>query len=276
MSRTWILDTETKGTGAQMVPLDKVVKQPESKPLFVPRKRQPKPPPEPAPRPPRRFKVVDISSRAVLAEDTDAPRHARPPRRDPLQRRRQRLRLGAVDRGLAAPHPAREAAALGAPRARATNLASMAYSTEEARVQLLDDIAHAIDELGVALAALGAAYELLDERTADQLEEELFRPVQVAYGRAQRTHAGFAERHGLPGRTFEPSVAGRVSQGARSFVDTAAEAVGETEHLLAEIQDSMMPVEVGDATLRAGLAEIRELVGPLPARAHGLVRVIGR
>ena len=63
------------------------------------------------------------------------------------------------------------------------NLTTMAYSTEEARIQLLDDIAHAIDELGVALAALGAAYELLDERTADQLEAELFRPVQVAYGR---------------------------------------------------------------------------------------------
>jgi hypothetical protein len=74
MGRTWILDTETKGTGAQMVPLDTVVKKPEpvNKPLFVPRKRRPKPPPEPAPRPPRRFKVVDISSRTVLAEDTDA------------------------------------------------------------------------------------------------------------------------------------------------------------------------------------------------------------
>lgn len=152
----------------------------------------------------------------------------------------------------------------------------MAYSTEEARVQLLDDLAYAIDEIGVALAALGAAYELLDERTADQLEEELFRPVQVAYGRAQRTHAGFAERHGLPGRTFEPSVAGRVSQGARSFVDTATEAVGETEHLLAEIQDSMMPVEVGDAPLRAGLAETRELVSPLPDRARELTRILGR
>ena len=72
MSRTWILDTETKGTGAQMVPLDKVVSKPDPKPLFVPRKRQPKPPPEPAPRPPRRFKVVDLSSREVLAEDADA------------------------------------------------------------------------------------------------------------------------------------------------------------------------------------------------------------
>jgi hypothetical protein len=72
MSRTWILDTETKGTGAQMVPLDKVVKPPEPKPLCVPRRSQPHPAPEPAPLPPRRFRVVDISSRAVLSEDADA------------------------------------------------------------------------------------------------------------------------------------------------------------------------------------------------------------
>jgi hypothetical protein len=72
MTRTWVLDTETKGTGAQMVPLDKVVRQPDPKPLFVPRKRAPKPAPEPTARPPRRFKVVDLSSREVLAEDADA------------------------------------------------------------------------------------------------------------------------------------------------------------------------------------------------------------
>ena len=74
MARTWILDTETKGTGAQMVPLDTVVGkpgEPSGKPLFVPRKHRPKPAPEPAPRPPRRFKVVDITSREVLAEGAD-------------------------------------------------------------------------------------------------------------------------------------------------------------------------------------------------------------
>ena len=152
----------------------------------------------------------------------------------------------------------------------------MAYSTAEARQQLLDDLAQAVDEIGVALAALGGAYELLDEHTADRLEAELFRPIQVAYGRAQRTHAGFAERHALPGRTFEPSTAGRASQGAKSFLDAAVEAVGEADHLLVEIQDSMMPVEVGDAQLRAGLAEARELVEPLEERAHELVRVLGR
>jgi hypothetical protein len=152
----------------------------------------------------------------------------------------------------------------------------MAYSSAEARERLLEDLGQAIDEIGVALAALGAAYELLDERTADRVEEELFRPVQVAYGRAQRTHAGFAERFGLPGRAFEPSTAGRASQGARSLLDAAVEAVGEADQLLVEIQDSMMPVEVGDAELRAGLAEARELVGPLAGRAREIVRVLGR
>ena len=58
----------------------------------------------------------------------------------------------------------------------------MAYVTREAREELLETIAEAIGEIGTALAALGAAYEQLDERTADRLEEELFRPVQVAYG----------------------------------------------------------------------------------------------
>jgi hypothetical protein len=152
----------------------------------------------------------------------------------------------------------------------------MAYTTAEARQQLLDDLAHAIDEIGVALAALGDAYERLDERSGDQLEQELFRPVQLAYARAQRTYTGFAERHGLPARRFEPTASGRPSRTAHELLDTTREALDETEHLLAEIQDSMMPVEVGDAELRAGLAAAREQVGPLPGRADELVRVLGR
>lgn len=152
----------------------------------------------------------------------------------------------------------------------------MAYSAAEARQQLLEDIADAVDEVGVAVAALGGAYEQLDEQTGDRLEAELFRPVQVAYGRAQRTYSGFAERHGLEARAFAPSSAGRASDTARSLLEAAVEALGEADHLLAEIQDSMMPVEVGDAELRAGLAEARKLVGALPARAEGLLRVLGR
>jgi hypothetical protein len=40
--KTWVLDTETKGTGANMVPLEKVLKKPEPAP-----RRRPAPAPEP-------------------------------------------------------------------------------------------------------------------------------------------------------------------------------------------------------------------------------------
>lgn len=152
----------------------------------------------------------------------------------------------------------------------------MAYVTLEARQRLLDTVAEAIDELSGALAVIGAAYEQLDEHSADRLEEELFRPVQVALGRARRTHSGFADRHGLPGRTFAPGSAGLPSQGAKAFLERAVEAIGEADFILADLQDSMMPVEVGDAELRAGLAEVRELIAPLPDRARALERTRGR
>ena len=128
----------------------------------------------------------------------------------------------------------------------------------------------------MAYVTAEARQRLLDERMADRLEEELFRPIQVAYGRAQRTHAGFAGRYGLPGRTFTAAAPGVPSQGVRGFLETAVESVGEADTILAEIQDSMMPVEVGDPELRAGLAEVRELVGDLRGRARELLRTFGR
>jgi hypothetical protein len=152
----------------------------------------------------------------------------------------------------------------------------MAYVTRQARENLLAAVADAIDEIGVALAALGAAYDRLDEAAADRLEEQLFRPVQVAYGRAQRTHAGFAQRHGLAGRTFAAASAGPVSQGVRELLDRAVDAVDEADEVLADLQNSMRPVEVGDAELRAGLAQVRALLGDLRGRSRELVRTLGR
>jgi hypothetical protein len=38
----------------------------------------------------------------------------------------------------------------------------------------------------------------------------------------------------------------------------------------------MRPVEVGDAQLRAGLSEVRRLIGDVPGRAGQFVRVLGR
>ena len=152
----------------------------------------------------------------------------------------------------------------------------MAYGTQEARQDMLDRVAEAADELGVALAALGGAFELLDDRTAERLEEELFRPVQAAYGRAKRTHAGFADRHRLPARSFPPATAGAPSQGVKGYVGGAVDAVQRADDTLAELQDSMRPVEVGDPELRAGLADVRELLATVRGRAQQLLRIVGR
>ena len=72
MGKVWVLDTETKGTGAQMVPLEKVLSRPApaAEPLYVPREPAPRPPAEPEPRRPREFRVVDVMTRQVLADGT--------------------------------------------------------------------------------------------------------------------------------------------------------------------------------------------------------------
>jgi hypothetical protein len=152
----------------------------------------------------------------------------------------------------------------------------MTYTTADARQGLLDTVAVAIEQLGLALAALGEAYEQLDEQSAERLESELFRPVQVAYGRAQRSYAGFAERHELPGRTFAPATPPAPSSGPRGFIESAVDAVASADHALSELQDSLAPIEVGDAELRDGLREVRELVGKLSASARDFVRTLGR
>ena len=152
----------------------------------------------------------------------------------------------------------------------------MAYDSAQAREELLDDVASAIDDIGLALAAVGAAFEALDDYNAEKLEDELFRPIQMAYGRAQRTHSEFAERHGLPTRTFDSASAGLPSQGVKGFLDGAVNATVRADRTLAQLQDSMRPVEVGDAELRAGLSEVRRLIAPVPHAANELVRGLGR
>jgi hypothetical protein len=152
----------------------------------------------------------------------------------------------------------------------------MAYTSKDARQQLLDSIAAAIEELGVALAALGEAYEQLDERSADKLEEQLFRPVQIAYGRAQRTYLEFAQRYELSGRTFAPASQAAPSTGVKGLIEHAVDSVAGADGTLSTLQDSMLPIEVGDAELRTGLREVRELIGHISANARAFVRTLGR
>jgi hypothetical protein len=152
----------------------------------------------------------------------------------------------------------------------------MAYTSAEGRQELLEALATATESIGLALASLGAAYEQLDERNADRLEEELFGPVQVAYGRAKSTYTQFASRHGLPSRTFEAPSAGLPSTGAKGFIDSAVGAVAAADSELAALQDSSLPAEVGDVELRAALRGVRELLGGVRQRARELERTLGR
>jgi hypothetical protein len=71
----WVLDTETKGTGANMVPLERVLKRGSERVagFALPERRQ-RPPAPPADTKPHRFRIVDLMTRQVLADDVDARR----------------------------------------------------------------------------------------------------------------------------------------------------------------------------------------------------------
>jgi hypothetical protein len=152
----------------------------------------------------------------------------------------------------------------------------MSYTDTEARGQLLDSLAVATNHLARALAALSAAYEQLDEQQADALERQLFRPVQRAYGTAQRTHAGFADRYGLPRAEFTAAAPEAPSTGVKGFIEHAGESATAADAAIAGLQDSLMPVEVGDPELRAGLTEVRQLLDGIPEHAREMVRLFGR
>jgi hypothetical protein len=72
--RTWVLDTATKGTGATMVPIEQVEQKPSAsgEPFWLPPKRRAPEPKPPEPRAPRRFRVVDVMTRELIADDADA------------------------------------------------------------------------------------------------------------------------------------------------------------------------------------------------------------
>jgi hypothetical protein len=152
----------------------------------------------------------------------------------------------------------------------------MSYTTAEGREQILGDLAVAIEQIADSLACLGEAYEQLDVQHADELEEQLFRPVQGAYGRAKRTYTEFAARSALRARSFDAHSPGVQSQSVQELIERAADAAYDADQSIAELQDSMLPVEVGDPELRAGLSQVRETLSAVPPRARGLVRTVGR
>lgn len=153
----------------------------------------------------------------------------------------------------------------------------MTYTTSEARESLIGDVAGALEQLAFALACLGEAYELMDERAADQLEEGLFHPVRSAYARARRGLSAFAERHGVQAaEASRPDSSGLHSADPRVYLQRALEASERAEAMIAELQDSMLPVEVGDQELRQDLADVRGLLAHVPGQGQALLRTLGR
>lgn len=152
----------------------------------------------------------------------------------------------------------------------------MAFTTVEARDRIIGDLEAAEEELGLGVACLGEAFELLATGSADRLEGELFRPVQKAYARTKRTRISFADR--VAQDTDEPTAKspGPPSLGAKGFVEQAIAAASQADLILSELQDSMMPVEGGDAELRGSLSEIRELIGPVHASSRQFLGTLGR
>ncbi|MDQ2676781.1 MAG: hypothetical protein M3Y34_08230 [Actinomycetota bacterium] len=152
----------------------------------------------------------------------------------------------------------------------------MSFTTAEARDRIIGDLESAEEELSFAVASLGEGFEALPEASADRLEDDLFRPVQKAYARTKRTRTGFAGRVGRETDEPESRPVGPPSQGAKGFVQDAAGAAIQADLILSELQDSMMPVEGGDAELRAALAEVRELLAPVRMSAATFLRTLGR
>jgi hypothetical protein len=74
MAKTWVLDTETKGTGAQVVPIEKTLRTSERERdlELVELGGAPKAEPAEQPRPQTVFKVVDVLGARTLAEGVGA------------------------------------------------------------------------------------------------------------------------------------------------------------------------------------------------------------
>jgi hypothetical protein len=152
----------------------------------------------------------------------------------------------------------------------------VAYTSDSARRQLLEELGQAVELLSLAVDALGDAYEAADEHTASVLEERLFRPVQRAYGRLRQTRSRFAERHHIETEPVTETATGAPSADPRVHLERAIDAIARADEVIAEMQDSMLPVEVGDRELRDDLTEVRELLGGLPREGRQLLRLVGR
>ena len=62
----------------------------------------------------------------------------------------------------------------------------------------------------------------------------------------------------------------------QALIERAVDNAHDADQSIAELQDSLLPIEVGDPELRAGLSQVRETLSSVPLRARDLVRTVGR
>ena len=152
----------------------------------------------------------------------------------------------------------------------------MAYDSGQARVELLDEVGDATDDLGRGAGRSGRGL-----RGARRLQRRApggaALPARPDGLRARAAHPQRVRRAATACPTAPSRPRPRApSQGVKGFIDAAVSAVVRADARLAQLQDSMRPVEVGDAELRAGLSEVRRLVADVPRRASEFVRGLGR
>ncbi|MDE3070182.1 MAG: hypothetical protein KGJ43_05590, partial [Acidobacteriota bacterium] len=109
-----------------------------------------------------------------------------------------------------------------------------------------------------------------------ELEAQLFRPLQRAYGRVRRACSEYAARNGIDAADPTPPPQPAPGLGPKVRLETAVETLGEIEGELVMLQDSLMLVELGDPDLRAALAEVRQALAEVTHAARELLRTLGR
>ncbi len=67
-----------------------------------------------------------------------------------------------------------------------------------------------------------------------------------------------------------------MSARAGELIEETVERILDADEIVSELQDSLLPVEVGDPEIRAELSGLREALDPLPRRARELTRTLGR
>ena len=92
-----------------------------------------------------------------------------------------------------------------------------------------------------------------------------FRDVLEPFARSIRGGVTFVRMVDGENRPVEQQPAGVSPTGATGFIHQAVESISEADRTLTGLQDSMLPVEVGDAALRSGLVEVRDRYGDFPS-----------